>query len=101
MKMQNSTLPKFEISIFEKFGFEQMTNRDIKTKILTFKEFGFPKNKKSGPQNLKFDVDFEFWDHEFDFENLKIDFPNSSRILFRHPKIRIRRCRKPPNLHFR
>ena len=31
MKMQNSTLPKFEISIFEKFGFEKIRNRDIET----------------------------------------------------------------------
>ena len=64
-----------------------MRNRDTKTKILTFKECGFPKSKKSGPQNLKFDFDFEFLGHEFDFENLKIGFPNSSRISFRDIKI--------------
>ena len=38
MKMQNSTLPKFQISIFEKFGFGKMKNL-----------------------HLKFDFDFEFW----------------------------------------
>ena len=41
IKMQNSILPNFEISILE--------------------QFGFPKNEKSAPQNLKFDFDFEFW----------------------------------------
>ena len=40
MKMQNSTQPKFEISIFQKIGFS--------------------KNEKSAPQNLKFNFDFEF-----------------------------------------
>ena len=60
MKMQKSTLPKFEISFFEKLGFGKMRNRDIKTKILTFKEFGFPKNEKSGHQNSKLDYDFDF-----------------------------------------
>ena len=66
MKMQNPTLPKFEIPIFEKLGFWKMRNRDIKTKILTFKEFGFRKNKKSAPQNMKFDFDFEFLGQKFD-----------------------------------
>ena len=41
MKMQKSTLPKFEISIFEKFGFEKMRNLHLK----------FP--------NLKFDFEFQ------------------------------------------
>ena len=63
-----------------KFGFGKMRNRDTKTKILIFKEFGFPKNKKSGPQNLKFDLDFEILGQEIDFENLKIVFSNSFRI---------------------
>ena len=85
--MQNSTLPKFEISIFEKIGFGKMRNRDIKTKILIFKEFWFPKNKKSAPQNLKFNSDFEFWGRKFDFQNSKIVFSNSSRILLRDLKI--------------
>ena len=87
MKMQNSTLPKFEISIFLKFGFQKIRNRDMKTKILTFREFGFPKNKKSGPQNLKFDFDFEFWDLKFDFQNSKIVFSNFCRISIRDLKI--------------
>ena len=87
MKIQNSTLPKFEFSILEHLGFEKMRNRDIKTKILTLKEFGFPKNEKSAPQNLKFDFDFEFQDQKFDFEILKIVFSNSSRILLRDLKI--------------
>ena len=84
MKMQKSTLPfKFEISNFEKFGVEKIRNRDTKTKILTFKEFGFAKSKKSAPQNLKFDFDFQFFGQKFDFENFKIDFSNSSRISLR------------------
>ena len=33
MKMQKLTLPKFEISIFSKFGFEQMRNRTSKPEI--------------------------------------------------------------------
>ena len=40
-KMKKPTLPKFEISILE--------------------QFGFTKNEKSSPQNLKFDFNFEFW----------------------------------------
>ena len=58
--MQQSTLTKFEISIFEKLGSGKMRNRDAKIKILTFEEFGFAKSKKSAPQNLKFDFDFGF-----------------------------------------
>ena len=50
--MQKSILPQFEISNFEKFG--------------------FPKNWKSPPQNLKFDCDFELLKQKFDFDNLKI-----------------------------
>jgi len=38
--MQKPTLSKIEISILE--------------------QFGFPKNEKSAPQNLKFDFDFKF-----------------------------------------
>ena len=52
MKMQKSTLPKFKFSILEKFGFEK-NDRDIKTEILIFKQFGFAKTKKSAPQNQK------------------------------------------------
>ena len=80
MTLQKSTLPKFEISFFEKFGFGKMRNRDIKTKIQIFTEFGFPNNKKSGPQILKLGFDFEFWDQKFDFENLKVVFSNCFRI---------------------
>ena len=87
------------ISIFEKFGFEKMRNRDIKTKILIFKEFGFPKNKKSGPQILKFD--FGFLGQEIGFENLKIVFSNSFRISIWDLKIWNRQHRKPQNLDFR
>ena len=87
MKIQNSTLPKFEILIFQKFGFGKMRNWDTKTKILTFKEFGFAKSKKSSPQNQKLDYDFDFLDPNFNFENFKIDFSNSSRISIRDPKI--------------
>ena len=43
-----------------------MRNRDIKTKISIFNEFGFPKNMKSAPQNLKFDFDFGFLGQKFD-----------------------------------
>ena len=65
MKMQNSTLPKFEISIFEKLGFGKMKNLHLKFDF----NFNFgdsnsksiPKIEKSAPQNLKFDFDFEFW----------------------------------------
>ena len=57
-----------------------MRNRYMKTKILIFEEFGFPKNEKSAPQNLKFDFDFQFLGQEIDFENLKITFSNSFRI---------------------
>ena len=60
MKMQKSTLPKFEISIF--------------------KEFGLTKNEKWGLQNLKFDFNFEFLGQEIGFENLKIVFSDSFRI---------------------
>ena len=41
MKMQTPILPKFEFLILE--------------------QFGFPKNEKSAPQNLKFDFEVEFW----------------------------------------
>ena len=57
MKMQKSTLPKFEISIFKELGFEKSEKSIHENQ--NFK-FGFPKNEKSGPQNLKFDFDFEF-----------------------------------------
>ena len=85
--MQKPTLPKFEISIFEKLGFGKMRNWDTKTKILTFKEFGFAKSKKSAPKNQKLDYDFDFLSRKFNFENFKIDFSNSSRISIRDPKI--------------
>ena len=61
-------------------------NRDIKTKILIFKEFGFPKNEKSGLQNLKFDFVFEFLGQEIGSEILKIVFSNSFRISIWDPK---------------
>ena len=57
MKMQNSTLPKFGISIFDKFGFGKMKNRDTKIwnsiSILNFwdrKSKSIPKIWKSAPQ---------------------------------------------------
>ena len=77
MKMQNSTLPKFENSIFEKIVFGEMKILDTKTL----------KNAKSAPQNLKFDWDFGIWDPEIHFQKSKIDFSNSSRILIRDLKI--------------
>ena len=87
MKMQNSTLPKFGISIFEKLGSGKMRNRDTKTwnsiSILNFGDRNsksIPKTQKSAPQNLKFDFDLEFLGQEIDFENLKIIFFNSFRI---------------------
>ena len=64
-----------------------MRNRYMKTKILIFKEFGFPKNEKSGPQNLKFDFGFEFWGRKFDFQNSKIVFSNFFRISIRDHQI--------------
>ena len=51
VEMQTPTVPNFEISIFGKFG--------------------FPKNNKSAPQNMKFDFDFEFLGQKFDFESPK------------------------------
>ena len=87
MKIQNSTLPNFEISIFEKLGFGKMRNGDTKTKILTFKEFRFPKNEKSAPQNSKLDYDFDFLGPKFNFEIFKIDFAISYLISIRDPKI--------------
>ena len=72
---------------FEKLGFGKMINWDTKTKISIFKEFGFAKSKKSAPQNLKLDYDFEFRCRKFDFENFKIDFSNFFRISIRDPKI--------------
>ena len=52
-----------------------MRNRDTKTKVLTFKEFGFAKSKKSGPQNPKLDYDFDFLGPKLmNFENFKIDY---------------------------
>ena len=56
---------KFQISIFEKLGFGTMRHRDTKTKVSTFKEFGFPKSQKSAPRNLKFDFDFDFLGPKF------------------------------------
>ena len=74
MKIQKSTLPKFEIS---NFGNWVSGNCEIGTQKpeirFRFVVFGieiqnlFPKlkilvskNEKSGPQNLKFEFDFEF-----------------------------------------
>ena len=101
-------LPKFEISIFGKFGFEEMRNRDIKTwNSISILHFGdrnsksIPKTPKSAPQNLKFDFDLEFLGQEIDFENLKIIFSNSFRISIWDLKIWNRQRRKPLNLHFR
>ena len=62
---QNLNFRFLKNSVSKKFGVEI---RDINTKILIFKEFRFPKNKKSGPQNLKFDFDFEFFGQEIGFE---------------------------------
>ena len=93
MKMQKSTRPKFEISIFEKFGFGKMENQNTKIKILNFlqiifKEFGFAKSKKSAPQNPKSDYDFDFLGPKFNFEKFQNRFLlNSSRISIRDPKI--------------
>ena len=116
MKMQNSILPNFEISNFGNnwvsgnceigtrkleirfrlvvFGME-IQNLSQQLKILV------SKNEKSGHQNLNFDFDFEFWGRKFDFQNSKIVFFNFFRISSRNPRIRIQRCRKPKNLHFR
>ena len=48
MKMQNWTLPKFEISIFEKFGFGKMT----KSHLTIMTKSHLTKNAKSAPENL-------------------------------------------------
>ena len=67
MKMQKSTPPSFEISIFSKLGFGKMKNLHLKFDF-DFEFWGWqlisksiPKIEKSAPQNLKFDFDFEFW----------------------------------------
>ena len=108
IKIQNSTLPKFKNSIFQNLGSRKIWNQNIKTwNSISILHFGdrnsksISKTQKSAPQNLKFDFDFEFLGRKFDFENFKINFSNFSRISFRDPKIRIQRCRKPLNLHFR
>ena len=72
MEMQKSILPKFRISVFGKFGFEKIRNRDTKIENLKFcKEFGFAKMENAS-QNLQFDFELEFLGQEIDFENLKI-----------------------------
>ena len=89
VKMQNSTLPKFEISVCEKMGFGKMRNRDTKTRILTFTEFRFAKNKKIGAQKLeiRFRFKFEFRGRKFVFQNSKIVFSHFSRISIRDHQI--------------
>ena len=99
VKIQNSILPKFEISIFQKLGFRKMKNWDTKTKISIFKEFGKVRNRTSKPK-IRFN-DFDIPGPRFNFENFKIDFSYSFRISIRDPKIRIHRYRKSPNLDFR
>ena len=64
-----------------------MRNRDTKTNISIFQEFGFTKSKKSAPQNPKLNYDFGFLGPKFNFKNFKIDFCNSNRISIRDPKI--------------
>ena len=83
-----STLPKFEISI----------NSEIRIK---FQKFGFPKNQKPSPQNLKLSCDFEFLGQTFYLEKLKIVFSHSFRISIRDLKIWNRRPRFPLNLFSR
>ena len=66
MKMQNSTLPKFGISIFGKFGFGKMGNRESNQNL---------KNTKSAPQNTKFDYDFDFLGPKFGWrEDHRLNF---------------------------
>ena len=96
-KIQTPILPKSEISIFEKLGFGKMRNRDTKTKILTFKEFGSAKSIKSAPQNQKLDDDFDFLGPKFNFENFIFEsislFPLEFR--FETPKFELGDVEKP------
>ena len=62
MKMQKSILPKFEISILGKFGFQKNTKSA---------PHNFKKNTKLASQNLKLDCDFEFSIQKSIFENSK------------------------------
>ena len=67
-KCRNRLCQNLKFRVFQNLSFGEMKNLDTKTKILkSCKEFGFPKNRKSEFPNLKFDFDFEFWGHEFDF----------------------------------
>ena len=77
IKMQKSTLSKFEILVLE--------------------QFGIPKNEKSAPHNFKkckigtskpeIGLRFGIFDSKINFLKSKIDFSNSPRILFRDLKI--------------
>ena len=75
----------------QNFGFKKWENRTSQ----------FWKKCKIGTS--KPEIRFRFWflAPKIHFQKSKINFSNSSRISFREPKIRIQRCRKPINLHFR
>ena len=90
-EMQNSTLPKFEISIFEKLGFGKIGNRHLTT----------VKKYKIGTSKPEIELRFGIFDSKINFLKSKIDFSDSSRILLRDLKIWNQRCRKPLNLYFR
>ena len=59
---------KFKISIFQKLGFGKIRNQYAKTRMLICEEFQISKNKKSAPQNPKFNCDLDFLGPEFNFE---------------------------------
>ena len=60
MKMQNSILPKFEISFFEKLGFGKLRNRDTKTwNLISIWSF-WDRNSKSIPKTKN--LGFKKWE---------------------------------------
>ena len=87
--MQNSTLPKFEISVFEKLGFGKIRNWQLTTS----------KNTNSAPQNLKLDCDMEFSIQKSIFENLKSISPIPSNLVSR-PKNLISAMSQTPKSTF-
>ena len=84
MKIQKSTLPKFEISNFGKIGFREIAKSghiekpEIRFRFVVFGieiqnlsqklKILVSKNEKSGPQNLQFDYDFQFLGRKFVFK---------------------------------
>ena len=77
IKMQNSILPKFELSILGKFDFQ----KNAKSAPHNFKKYEIGTSKPSIGSR------FGIFDLKINFLKSKIDFSNSSRILLRDLKI--------------